>query len=82
LKWAGFPSTASEFNNFKSFRTHDLDVLLSLTGSEQRIKTKLLAEWSAVAEWDPEVRYRLIGTSTIAKAKLMIESSRAILRAL
>ena len=44
LKWKGFPSTPNEFNNFKSFRTHDLDVLLALSGAEQRIKTRFLAE--------------------------------------
>jgi len=64
LKWKGFPQTRGEFHNFLSFKTHDLDVLLSLSGAEDEIKTKYLAEWSAVATWDPEARYNPIGTAT------------------
>jgi len=82
LRWAGFPSTPSEFNNFKSFRTHSLEVLLRLTGSEDRIKAKFLPAWLAVAAWDPEVRYRPIGGIKNADAKLMLESVRILLRAL
>ena len=34
---------------------HDLDVLLHLSGVEQRIKTQHLADWSLVAKgWDPQ----------------------------
>lgn len=54
LKWRGFPQTRGEFQSYQSFKTHDLDVLLSLSGSEEKIKTRYLAEWSAVATWDPE----------------------------
>ncbi|MBI1923693.1 HEPN domain-containing protein, partial [Candidatus Poribacteria bacterium] len=32
LKWEGFPSTRSEFQSYQSFRTHDLVVLLTLSG--------------------------------------------------
>jgi len=62
-KWAGFPSTRKEFEGYHSFKTHDLDVLLHLTGIEGRIKTQLFAEWSAVAAWDPESSVTLLRTS-------------------
>jgi HEPN domain-containing protein len=39
LNWPGYPSTAGEFRDYQSFRTHDLDVLLHLTGREEFIKT-------------------------------------------
>jgi hypothetical protein len=58
LNWSGFPEKRSEFENFTSFRTHKLDVLLALSGQEQRIKSDYLWAWSAVATWDPEARYR------------------------
>src|SRR5690349_9720166 len=64
LKWAGFPATNKEFDNFKSFKVHNLDVLLSLTGMEAKIKSKYLAEWSAVTIWNPEARYTTIGSIT------------------
>lgn len=79
LRWKGFPETKREFENYRSFRTHSLDVLLSLTGVEQEVKTKLLAEWSIVAKWDPEVRYKAIGTAKSEDAKSMIESTKALL---
>src|SRR5919202_1269551 len=62
LKWPGFPSTRKEFEGYQSFRTHDLDILLHLSGAESKIKTDHLAEWSIVATWDSNVRYRPIGS--------------------
>lgn len=82
LKWPGFPSTRREFEGYQSFRTHDLDVLLHLSGAEEKIKTKYLAEWSIVVTWDPEVRYRTIGSALLQDASDMIQSTTAILRAL
>ncbi len=82
LRWVGFPFTRSEFQNLASFKTHDLDVLLSLSGVEQKIKIKFLPEWSVVAFWDPEVRYRSLGTAKRKDLKLMINSARRLLRGL
>lgn len=82
LKWKGFPQTRSEFHNYLSFKTHDLDVLLSLSGAEDEIKTKYFVEWSAVASWDPEARYNPIGTATQNSAELLVESARKLLGAL
>ena len=82
LGWDGYPSTKKEFANYQTFRTHNLDVLLRLSGSEHKIRTEYLAEWSAVAEWDPEIRYKPIGSATKKGAELMIESSRKLLSVL
>lgn len=46
LKWQGFPETNSEFQGLSSFKTHDFDVLLRLSGVEDQAKTQYLAEWS------------------------------------
>lgn len=80
LKWPGYPSTKSEFRDYKSFRTHDLDVLLHLTGREQQIKTNFFAEWSAVAQWNPAARYQPIGTAEKADAQLMISAAKSLVR--
>ncbi len=82
LRWSGFPSTNSEFKNYLSFKTHNLDVLLSLSGAENKIKTKYLTEWSAVASWDSEARYRSLGSATKTDATLMVESAKTLLRVL
>jgi len=79
LGWSGYPSTTREFANYQSFKTHSLDVLLSLSGIEQKIKVELFAEWSAVAEWDPEIRYKPIGSATKKETKFMIDSSKKLL---
>lgn len=82
LKWHGFPSTNKEFEGYHSFRTHNLDVLLHLSGAEVTVKTKYLAEWSVVAMWEPGTRYRPIGTATSADANDMIKSAKILLGAL
>src|SRR5712692_8238276 len=64
LNWPGFPSTRAEFASYQSFRTHSLEVLLTLSGWEQKIKSRYPTEWSVVADWDPELRYATVGTAT------------------
>lgn len=44
LKWSGFPSTSSEFQGLQSFKTHRLDLLLSLSAQESKIKTTHFAD--------------------------------------
>ena len=78
LKWQGYPSTKTEFQNLQSFRTHDLDVLLHLTGLEETIKTNFLADWSAVAQWNPAARYQPVGTAGESDANLMISASKRL----
>jgi len=82
LGWAGYPFTTREFENYRSFRTHNLDVLLRLSGAEGQIKTKLLTEWSVVAEWDPEIRYEPVGSATKGEVELMLTSAKTLLREL
>jgi hypothetical protein len=79
LKWTGFPSSNKEFEKYKSFKTHDLDVLLHLAGIEDRIKTQLLAEWSTVVQWDPESRYEPVGSASSSDAQKMVISTKALL---
>jgi HEPN domain-containing protein len=82
LGWENFPSTSGEFRAYQSFRTHDLDVLLHLSGHEATIKKQALADWSTVAEWDPEVRYKSVGSASKDDAKLMIKATATVLRVL
>ncbi len=82
LKWVGFPETGVEFKPLRSFKTHNLDVLLSLSGAEEKIKTKYFTEWSTVALWDSEVRYRSIGTATENEAKDIIKAARSLMKIL
>ena len=44
LKWDNFPSTRSEFKNLTSFKTHNLEVLLHLSGKEKFITLNYMPE--------------------------------------
>ena len=82
LKWPEFPSTNKDFEGLHSFKIHRLDMLLTLSGQEVKIKTKFLADWSIVAKWNPEIRYTAIGSATQQDAQEMIESAKVIMRVL
>lgn len=80
LKWNGFPQTNSEFNNYKSFKTHDLEVLLSLSGIEEKVRTEFLDEWFFVNSWNPESRYNPMGGSSKQDAQNMVTSAEKPLK--
>jgi len=82
LKWAGFPDSSKDFKEYQSFKTHDLDVLLHLSGMERWVKRNLLANWSVVGTWDPEIRYNPIGSATKEDAKHMIDASKRLVEVL
>lgn len=82
LRWDGFPSTSKEFEDYRSFKTHNLDVLLHLSGAEKKIKPTYLTAWSFVAGWEPDTRYKQIGTATSTEAADMINSAKILLRVL
>jgi len=82
LKWNAYPSTASEFQKYQSFRTHDLGVLLHLSGRREKIKNEHLAAWSAVADWTPNSRYGVIGSTLAGDATEMLSSAKVLLRLL
>ncbi|OIN60388.1 HEPN domain-containing protein [Arsenicibacter rosenii] len=82
LHWDGFPETNNEFNGLQSFRTHDLTLLLKLSGRQAMIQRELFTEWSLVSLWRPEFRHSRIGTQTQQSARTMIEAVQILLRKL
>lgn len=82
LNWQGYPETRREFESYSSFKTHKLEVLLSLTGQEQRVKGEYLGDWSAVEKWDPEARYRRVGQADVMQVVLMWASAGKLLEVL
>jgi len=74
LRWNGFPESRKEFENYKSFRTHNLDVLFTLSGMDTKIKQIYLFEWSIVTKWNPEIRYSTSGITNRHDANDMIKS--------
>jgi len=82
LGWPDFPVTRAEFQAYKSFQTHELQVLLRLSGQESNIKANHYANWNIVAEWKAESRYNLIGTTQKGAAENMVMAAEQILREL
>jgi len=79
LSWQEFPSTGGEFQAYRSFQTHELDVLLRLSGQEARIKDNHFALWNAVAAWKVESRYNVVGTAEQPDATTMIHAAEELL---
>ena len=79
LNWAEFPSTSVEFQAYRSFQTHELDVLLRLSGQEAQIKQNKFALWNAVAIWKVESRHNVVGRVQQADAAAMIQAAEEIL---
>jgi len=82
LNWPDFPSTGGEFQAYLSFQTHELDVLLRLSGQEARIKQHYFSLWNAVAVWKAESRYNVVGTAQQADAAEMVEAAEQLLAVL
>jgi HEPN domain-containing protein len=79
LKWSHFPSTGAEFQQYQSFRTHDLNVLLNLSGVRERIRANYSTEWSLVVVWNPEMRYRPTGSAQRLDTRQMLDAAATLL---
>jgi HEPN domain-containing protein len=82
LKWREFPQSGREFEDFKSLRTHDLEVLRKFSGIEERVTAKALREWSVVTKWNPEKRYQAIGMLKPLEASEMVKYVERLLEVL
>jgi HEPN domain-containing protein len=84
-QWVDFPLSSDEFkiiaDQLKSVQTHDLETLLRLSGEITTVKSSYLAEWSVVANWNPESRYKPPSASR-DEALRMIESAKTLLQVL
>ena len=75
--WSEFPLTRSEFQDYQSLRTHNLGVLLHLSGIEEKVKKDHFNHWNLVSEWNPDILFRLGAQRELVEA--MINSARALL---
>lgn len=82
LNWAEFPNTGGEFQAYRRFQTHELDVPLRLSGQEARLKQNHFALWNAVAVWKVESRYNVVGTAQQPDAAAMIHAAEELLAVL
>jgi len=76
LKWSGFPENEKDFRAFRAVRTHDLEVLLRFSGTEERVMEKHLTDWATVRVWNPEQRYQTIGRTPPQQVAKWYRASR------
>jgi HEPN domain-containing protein len=81
LRWTEFPESGAEFHGLQSFRTHDLDMLLRMSG-RNGVRTSHAVDWSTVQRWSPEARYAPIGSATRDSTGDMISAVKRLMRAL
>lgn len=65
---------------FKFLKTHDLDLMVSLTGNE--LKVKQLPSWAIVSRWTEAKRYEDPSKANREDASEMIEATRKIVEEL
>jgi len=82
LNWLEFPSSVGEFHAYRSFQTHELEVLLHLSGQEAKIKQQHFTDWNTLAVWRPESRYHIVGTAQRGDAEAMIGAAEKLLKVL
>ena len=77
LGWNGFPDSRKDFEKLQTFKTHELNVLLRLSGIEDVInrEPRLSALWYTVSLWSPELRYQRVGTFTRIAAEQMLKAA-------
>jgi HEPN domain-containing protein len=80
LDWGEYPNTKKDFEQRTSLRTHDLDILLSFSGLENKVKQDpvIFADWNKAKEWNSEIRYKEIGGYTKDQAESIIESVKNV----
>ena len=77
--WTEFPSTGEEFRaEYRILRTHDLDLLLELSGVEKLVKAHHFTQWNVVAVWAPDQRYAPLGSVTEEHARQMLAATERL----
>ncbi len=81
LGWAEYPDEGKDSDKYRSFKTHELGILLHLSGAEEKAKRDFWPEWSVVVSWKPEMRYSA-KEQTAEDAELMLNSIEVLLKKL
>lgn len=75
LGWDGYPEAASDFpHQLRSFQTHDLRVLLILSGAEADVKAAHFTDWSTVQVWNTEMRYAATRVGVVANPRAFLDA--------
>ncbi|MDM8562817.1 HEPN domain-containing protein [Candidatus Marithioploca araucensis] len=70
------------FQNPRFLKVHDLLTLLKFSGVIEKIKNHFSIEWSIVEKWNPEIRYKPVGSYTRQTTQDMLTSTQVLMTAL
>jgi HEPN domain-containing protein len=70
------------FKNPRFLKVHDLLTLLKFSGVIEKIKSHFSIEWSIVEKWNPEIRYKPVGSYTRQTTQDMLTSTQVLMTAL
>jgi hypothetical protein len=70
------------FKNPRFLKVHDLETLLKFSGVLDKIKNHFMPQWSSVEKWNPEIRYKPIGSHTRQTTQDMLMSTQVLMTAL
>ena len=79
LMWNGFPSSGSDFHDYRSLQTHNLNVLLDFSSIQDRVREDYADAWEIAETWNPEWRYLPVGNSDEEDCREMIEAVALLL---
>ncbi len=69
------------FQNPRFLKVHDLVTLLKFSGVTEKIRNHFSTEWSIVEKWNPEIRYKPIGSHARQTAQDMLTSTETLVNA-
>jgi len=70
------------FQNPRFLKVHDLLTLLKFSGVIEKVRNNFSMEWSIVEKWNPEIRYKPIGSHTRQTTQDMLTSTQVLMTAL
>ena len=79
LGWLEFPATNSEFHNYRSLQTHDLNVLLDFSGIHNRVRFGYQESWKVVEKWAHNWRYLPAGSTSQGGCYQMLDAAALLL---
>jgi hypothetical protein len=71
-------ATGVQLSSIRQIKNHKLELLLSYSGAESRVKASYVDEWLIVKDWNPEDRY-VLSRYTKIKVAEFIRAAQLIL---
>lgn len=79
LGWSWFPSSNTEFQDYRSLQTHSLRVLLEFSGVRARINSDYSTAWDTVKHWNSGWRYLPAGYANEGTCSKMLDAVSSLM---